>query len=344
MLDELVCPVEQAELRFDDSALRCGRGHRFPVVDGVPVMLSADLATTMAGTEQSLRRAEGGDGDARAPELFLESLGISEEEKRGVVDLIRRGSRIDPVVAYLIAATNGLMYRHLIGSLDRYPIPPIPLPPGGGRRLLDIGCSWGRWSVAARARGYEVTGLDASLGAVMAARRVARELGVTNRYIVGDARRLPFRTDAFDVAYSYSVLQHFAKRDAETIVHELGRVVVPGGLVKVQMAARFGIRCLYHQWRRGFRDGVGFEVRYWTPAELHRLFGRAVGTTHLVIDGFFGIGLQPCDEPLMPVRLKVALRLSEALKSAARWVPPMVYVADSVFVESVKPVSTGRVA
>ena len=38
--------------------------------------------------------------------------------------------------------------------------------------LLDIGCSWGRWSLAAARKGYSVVGIDPSLGAVMAARRI----------------------------------------------------------------------------------------------------------------------------------------------------------------------------
>ena len=99
---------------------------------------------------------------------------------------------IDPVVAYLIAATNGLMYRHLIGRLESYPIPDIDLPPGEGRTLLDVGCSWGRWSLAAARLGYTVIGIDPSLGAVMAARRVARQLNLAATFLVGDARHLPF--------------------------------------------------------------------------------------------------------------------------------------------------------
>lgn len=307
-------------------------------------MLLADLPTTMAGTEQSLRRAEGKPGDPRAPELYLESLGISEDEKRGVVELARAGGRIDPVVAHLIAATNGLMYRHLIGTLDRYPIPEMPLPDGGGRRLLDVGCSWGRWSLAAQARGYEVVGIDPSLGAVMAARRVAAELGAPNRYVVGDARRLPFAPGAFDVSFSYSVLQHFSKADVATSVGEMARVLRPGGLIKVQMAARFGARCLYHQLRRGFREGSGFEVRYWSLAELRRLFTVSVGATRIDVEGFFGIGLQAADEALMTPLLKRALRCSEQLKAASRSFSPLALVADSVFVESRKPAAGERAA
>ena len=335
-LEHLACPADQGALRLKAGALECQTGHRFPIVEGVPVMLHAAMPTTMAGTEQTLRRALGDPGDLRAPELYLESLGISEDEKRGVVALARRDGPVDPVVAYLVAATNGLMYRHLIGALDSYPVPDIPLPAGDHRLLLDVGCSWGRWSLAAHAKGYAVVGLDPSLGAVMAARRVARQLAAPNRYVVGDARCLPFAPGLFDVTFSYSVLQHFAKGDAAKAVGEMGRVLKPGGTAKVQMPARYGVRCLYHQARRGFREGTGFEVRYWSVPELGRLFTALVGDTRVEVEGYLGIGLQPSDEPVMTPTLRRVLRVSERIKAASRALPMLTLAADSVFVESVK--------
>jgi ubiquinone/menaquinone biosynthesis C-methylase UbiE/uncharacterized protein YbaR (Trm112 family) len=338
--ENLACPRDHCELRSTSGFLVCGAGHQYPIVDGVPVMLLDDIRQTMTVVEGSLGRANGQiQGDERAPELYLESLGISEEEKAGVVKLCQKNGQIDPVVAYLVAATNGLMYRHLVGKLSRYPIPKIPLPVGNGRRFLDVGCSWGRWCIAAGAKGYEVVGIDPSLGAVMAARRVARHLGVPNRYIVGDARRLPFRTNSLDHTFSYSVLQHLSRADVAESVAEMGRVLKPGGTATVQMPTRFGMRCLYHQARRLFREAVGFEVRYWTLPELRRLFTRYVGETRFEVDCYFGIGLQRSDERLMRPGLRLIMRASERLKAASRHVRPLVLLADSVFAESVKAMS-----
>jgi hypothetical protein len=75
-------------------------------------MLIGQIEQTIDIAAASLRRSRSEGIDARAPHLHLESLGISEEEKIGVLDLMKRGSAIDPVVAHLVAATNGLMYRH----------------------------------------------------------------------------------------------------------------------------------------------------------------------------------------------------------------------------------------
>ena len=334
--DNLVCPVDRRPLRAGTNELLCADGHRYPVVDDVPVMLRADVAQTINLADASLRRAAEQELDPRAPELYLESLGISETEKAEMLELAKTKGPIDPVVAYLIAATNGLMYRHLIGRLNRYPIPDLPLPGGHGRRLLDVGCSWGRWSLAAGAAGYDTVGIDPSLGAVMAARRVARQLGSPNRYLVGDARHLPFAAGTFDVVFSYSVIQHFSESDAEQAVAEIGRLLRPGGTAKVQMPTRFGVRCLYHQGRRGFRAARAFEVRYRTLPQLRRLFAPRVGPAQFAADCYFGIGLQPSDAPLMTPVLKTITAASETLKRASRRLPVLTRVADSVFVEAAK--------
>ena len=335
-LDNLVCPADREPLALAGSRLECPAGHRFPIVDGTPVMLLADAPETIGLAGASLRRAFGQDADGRAPDLHLESLGISEQEKRALLELARTAGAVDPVVAFLIAATNGLMYRHLIGALDRYPIPNLPLPDGEGRRLLDIGCSWGRWSVAAATRGYDAVGIDPSLGAIMAARRVARQLGVAARYIVGDARHLPFADAAFDTIYSYSVLQHFSEADTDRSVDEIGRVLRPGGMTKIQLPTRYGIRCLYHQARRGFGPARGFEVRYRTLGSLRELFGTRVGPVRFEADCYFGIGLQSSDAHLMTPPLRAILAASNLLKRASGTVTALTRVADSVFVEAVK--------
>lgn len=335
-VENLVCPVDHRPLRADAAELTCIGGHRYPVVDGVPIMLRPDVSQTIDLADASLRRATRHEHDPRAPELHLESLGISDAEKAEMLQLAEKQGTVDPVVAYLIAATNGLMYRHLIGRLDRYPIPDIPLAAGLGRRLLDVGCSWGRWSLAASVAGYDTVGIDPSLGAVMAARRVARQLGSVNRYLVGDARHLPFAAGTFDAVFSYSVLQHFSESDAEQAVAEMGRLLRPGGTVKVQMPTRFGVRCLYHQARRGFREPRDFEVRYWTLPELRRLFWSQVGSARVSVEGFFGIGLQASDARLMTPRLRLVLQASQRLQAASRFLPFMAWMADSVFIEATK--------
>lgn len=331
-LDHLVCPVDGTALTWDATASRLvsAAGRAYPVVDGVPLMRPRGVATAVEGLETP---------DEAVPEgapWYVNSVLVSDEQKRGIRRLIEEKSTLDPVASYLVAATNGLAYAHLVGRLEEYPIPEIGLAPGEGRLLLDIGCSWGRWCVAAARRGYQPVGIDPSLGAVMAARRICAQLGVKSRFIVGDARHLPLRDSTFDCVFSYSVIQHFSLADAGQTIGHAGRVLKPGGLGRVQMPTRLGLRCLYNQFRRGFREPKGFEVRYWSLGELRRVFEQKIGKTRFLVDCFFGIGWQPGDAHLMPPVYRAVIAGSEFLRRASGWLPPLTWLADSVYVESRK--------
>jgi len=327
-LDNLVCPRDRSRLSDRGSSLECAHAHRYPVIEGVPIMLVTDVAPTIdiAGASAA---AEAGDP------WQLSTLSLSDEERAGIARLAQQPGAIDPVVAYLVAATNGLMYKHLVGQLAEYPLPDLPLPDGAGRRLVDVGCSWGRWTLAAAARGYDAVGIDPSLGAVLAATRVARQLGRPAHFVVADARHLPFPDGSADTVYSYSVLQHLSRADAAAAVGEIARVLRAGGFAKLQFPTRLGIRCLYHQARRGFREPAGFEVRYWSWAQLRRLLG-VIGPSRFEVDCYFGIGLQKSDARLMTPALSRIVGASEWLKALSRHVTPLQWVADSVFVESRK--------
>jgi len=342
-LENLVCPIDQTELRVDGHHLVSKRGRRYPVVEGLPVLLVPDEVQTIGVAHASIERAQGRfDGiDGRAPELYLESLGIGEKEKVQLVSIHKSGiTAIDPVAIMLIRATGGNAYKHLIGdcSLTEYPIPSITLTPlEAGHTLLDVGCNWGRWSIAAARKGFSVVGIDPSLGAVMAARRVAKELNLDIKYLVADGRFLPFRERQFKVAYSYSVLQHLSKDDARKTISQISRVLEPGGLAKIQMANRWGLRSLQHQARRKFREPRDFEVRYWTIAELKSTFSEIIGTTQISADCYFGLGWQWSDFHLVLQKHKLVLLASEALRRLSDIVWPIRIFADSVFCIATKP-------
>jgi SAM-dependent methyltransferase len=288
--------------------------------------------------ERSIRQAGGEAPGAPEDPYFLDTMSIPEEEKAGIRErLAPGGGRVDPVVSFLVAATNGMAYRRLLGKLDEYPVPELRLPPGDSQLFLDIGCSWGRWCIAAARLGYRPIGIDPSLGAVLTAQRIANQLGLDIKFVVGDARFLPFRSEALDVVFSYSVIQHFSRQDAVRAIQEVGRTLRPDGVSLIQMPSVLGLRCLYHQARRGFRRARDFEVRYWSWGELRRVFSRHIGPTAFSVDCFFGLGLQAADLHLMPPAYRALIRASEFLRRASNTMPWLRYAADSLYVESGKP-------
>jgi SAM-dependent methyltransferase len=316
---DIVCPRDRAPLTGGDRVLRCAAGHEYPVVNGIPVLLLGDVEQTHWLANRSLDIAAGN----------------RERWPRAIPWQPSATQHVHPYVSEMIVKTNGMMYRHLRGNLDEYPIPDIRLPKGKGA-LLDIGCSWGRWSVAAARKGYSVTGIDPDLYAVMAARDVARQLGITAEFVVADARFLPFADESADVCFSYSVLQHLSRDSAKTALSEIGRVLRSGSVSLVQMASRNGARSLFHLAKRGFSRGEGFDVRYWSPSELKKAFEAFIGESSLRVDGFFGLGIQPADRRLMPMRNRAVIAASEALRASSNVFRPLVYLADSIYVESKK--------
>lgn len=331
----LVCPVNGLPLRLEQDHLVSSDGIRYPVVNGIPVLLPPDASQdTLACIQAGRDAAAQGIDDP----YCISALGCSDEERKGIENLIAEGSRIDPVVNYLVAATCGNLYKHMIGRLADYPIPEFREKGGSGRVMLDLGCNWGRWCVAAARKGFRPIGVDPQLGALMAAKRVTNELGVDAQFVCADARHLPFREGSVDFGFSYSVLQHLSHDDVGRVLKGLARALKPGGESLIQMPTKIGLKGWLHRARNGFKPPTGFNVRYWSLGELRRTFGQIIGDNiSFSVDCFFGIGLQAADKRLMPPAFQAAIAVSEALRALSRVLPPVTSLADSIYVHSRKP-------
>lgn len=129
---------------------------------------------------------------------------------------------VDEHVRASLIKTHGNLYRG--ARLTRYPIPPFPLPPRDGRTLLDLGCNWGRWTIAAARAGYRPTGIDRGKKAIRTAQRVAEQLGIEAEYVLGDVRELPFPDRSFDAVVALDLLEHVPPADRPRALSELRRV------------------------------------------------------------------------------------------------------------------------
>ena len=69
-----------------------------------------------------------------------------------------------------------------------------------GKRVLDLGCGNGRFTLGVAPFAASVNGLDPDAGDIAAARKSARRLGLHNvRFDVGAAQHLPYGDGVFDV-------------------------------------------------------------------------------------------------------------------------------------------------
>ncbi len=106
-----------------------------------------------------------------------------------------------------------------------------------GQHLLDLGCGPGTITLdlARRVTPGQVVGIDRAERPLQEARAAAAEQGVDNvRFEVGDAYRLGYPADTFDVVHAHQLLQHLS--DPVAALVEMRRLVKPGGHVAARDA------------------------------------------------------------------------------------------------------------
>ncbi len=130
LLEMLICPRHQDGLEERGEDLVCQAGCVYPVVQGIPVLLRDDIEPTLWVASASLEKARQLRSLPSANADFcIETIGVSPQERASLAAALRsRTENVDPVVSYLVGATNGILYKDVIGHLLSYPIPELRLP------------------------------------------------------------------------------------------------------------------------------------------------------------------------------------------------------------------------
>lgn len=190
--------------------------------------------------------------------------GESERLLRGLVEIWRQGIATagDSAQDYDVLHARGHLqqrdsfYKWLLSLLGARP----------GQKLLDISCGQGALLAFAAQAGLQVTGLDLAASALAAAARLA-----PTGLCLGNAERLPFPTDSFDLVTNVGSLEHYFR--PAVAVEEAARVLRPQGLALILVPNTFGLLGnVLHVWRTGdvFDDGQPLQ-RYGTPVQWRRL-------------------------------------------------------------------------
>jgi len=115
------------------------------------------------------------------------------------------------------------------------------------KTILDVGCGAGRNLHYFLRNDYEVSGIDQNAEAIEAVKQLSTALAPQNSgtFLVAPADDLPFDDASFDVVLSSAVL-HFAQDDAHfnKMVHEIFRVLKPGGFLFARLASDIGLESL----------------------------------------------------------------------------------------------------
>lgn len=113
-----------------------------------------------------------------------------------------------------------LLFNELLGGMDL-----------AGKKILEVGCGRGSLSMYFANAGAECTLLDSSESIIDVAAGLFRENHLTGTFDVGDALKLPYEDNYFDVVFSIGLLEHFDEVKAP--LEEQLRVLKTGGTLFV---------------------------------------------------------------------------------------------------------------
>jgi SAM-dependent methyltransferase len=215
------------EREIHEGALRCTTcAVTYPIVGGIPRLLDASLLAQLRGRHPRFF-ADHPQFLTNAPERHDTLADTLESFTRQRLDLALPGPE-------LAAQWRANLQRNLGDA--------VALDALHGRRILDVGCGFGRHMRVASDLGAEVVGIDLSGGVEVAHRNLAGRLNC--HVIQANIHDRPLRNEVFDVVWSFGVLHHMPDPAAGfRAMIEFARS--DGGVVAIWVYGYRGMRFTY---------------------------------------------------------------------------------------------------
>ncbi len=107
---------------------------------------------------------------------------------------------------------------------------PTTLKQAGAKSVLDLGCGSGWLTIFLAREGFEVIGVDLAKHAVELGQQWAQQENLDNaRFEASDITSLSYPDHSFDAIVANSIFEHLTYELAETALHQMVRLLRPGG-------------------------------------------------------------------------------------------------------------------
>ena len=138
---------------------------------------------------------------------------------------------------------------------------PKPVQPLVGFSILDVGCGGGLLTEPMTRMGAKVTGLDASPEGIDAAKKHAKEMGLSVDYRTGSVEELASGKERFDIITAMEIVEHVA--DLDVFVRSLAALLKPKGML---------ILSTVNRTPKSFRFGIvaAEDILRWVPRGTHQ--------------------------------------------------------------------------
>lgn len=140
------------------------------------------------------------------------------------------------------------------------------------KEVLEIGVGLGADHQRFAEAGAVLSGIDLTHRAIQHTKRRFAHFGLTSNLRQHDAENLPFENGRFDLVYSWGVIM--CAPDTERVVHEIHRVIKPGGRAKIMIYHKYSF-VGYMLWLRYALLGL----RPWIPlGDIYQQYLESPGT------------------------------------------------------------------
>lgn len=243
------------------------------------------------------------------------------------------------IIQQQIAATNGIQYVDKVGKMQDYPAFELPVKKVDSGIMLDIGCGWGRWLIAAEKKGYIPVGIDLRLEFCESAIETLRHNKSNGYAVVADLKELPFKNCTFDFIWSFSVIQHTHKERLMSCLGHIHRILKGGGFAKLEFPNKDGFRNKRGPVKKAeltAPDYDSWDVRYYTIEQYHRFFTSVFNNFRYTAHSFLGIGVLKEDLKYVSFKNKILCGISLGFTALTKIIKPLKIIADSLYIKVYK--------
>lgn len=303
--DLCVCPSCKSELLVKKDNIKCKKCQRkFSIIQGIPILIDSKISNSTHNKYKNFKI----DKNALKKDKYANSNYINK----------------------YLAATNGFFYEKKKNK--KIAIPNIDLKTSNSRDLLlDIGCGWGRWCFAASKKNYLPVGIETNLNLLLTAKRYSEENNIDAFFIYADALNLPFKKNKFNTIFSFSVFQHFPKKDFFSVLKSTKNILKKNGLFKFQIMNIVGLRCIYTNFILRKKQPKHFFPEYYFINDIISYCKKYYSKTSVTNCSFF-TQARITDYNSFTTKHKIFMNFTYLINTLCKIFPFMKYFSDNVYI------------